>query len=781
MRDYRVLFAGWSRQEFITLRKSLMTVAFLAAVVVVLGAKAKDTDDSDGPVTIEAGAEWVPLDLELDIEPGSALDFSQIVPWHTPAGKFGRVVAGAGGKMVFADRPNDPVRFYGCNFCFTAQYLSHEQADRLAERLQRLGYNAVRFHHYESTLVDRSAGNTTTLGPEARDQLDYFFAALKQRGIYVTTDLFVSRPVLAAEVWEGATGAVGMDNYKKAVLVNDRAFENYKAFTRALLGHVNPYTKMRWADDPTLAWLSLVNEGNAGNSWNELSGRLKDDWTRAWNRWLAARYPTREALTRALGKLEAGQDPAAGTVPLPARLDDSPVGIELSVFFADVERRFFERTRTFLREELGCRAMLTNMNAWTNPIQRQAVREGYGYVDDHFYVDHPQFLEQPWRLPSRCPNVSPVSQGAPGGRRCAFTRLIDKPFTNSEFNYSGPGRFRGVGGILTGALGAVQDWSVIWRFAYSHNRESLFSPRPAGYFDLASDPLSQAAERAAICLFRRADMNPAKHVVAIGMTADDVLKNPKNVRSIPPSWDGLALVMRVGTLMAKSPTDLAGADLVLPLSWSSLGRNDGDKVLAVDPYASDAGEKILAELRKRGWVRAENPTDVKAPRFQSETGELTVDGPADVLTLDTPRTAGGYAPAGRKIETQAASITIEDTDATVWVSSLDNAPIAESGRLLVTHLTDLQNSGVRYRDKARRVLLAWGGLPHLARTGRATVTIRMKNAAKAHVWALATSGKRLGEVKTTVADGALVIPLDMNAGGKARMLYEVEVGTGVTM
>jgi hypothetical protein len=51
----------------------------------------------------------------------------------------------------------------------------------------------------------------------------------------------------------------------------------------------------------------------------------------------------------------------------------------------------------------------------------------------------------------------------------------------------------------------------------------------------------------------------------------------------------------------------------------------------------------------------------------------------------------------------------------------------------------------------------------------------VKNAAAARVWALATSGKRLGEVKAGVAEGALVVPLDVNAGGRARMLYEVEI------
>ncbi|HEX2948751.1 MAG TPA: hypothetical protein VHV83_04160, partial [Armatimonadota bacterium] len=100
--------------------------------------------DYDGPVTITANDEWLPLDTKLDIVAGSALDFSTLVPWHTPSGKYGRVIATADGKFAFENQPKMPVRFYGVNLCFSGQYLSHEEADQLATRLQRLGYNAVR-------------------------------------------------------------------------------------------------------------------------------------------------------------------------------------------------------------------------------------------------------------------------------------------------------------------------------------------------------------------------------------------------------------------------------------------------------------------------------------------------------------------------------------------------------------------------------------------------------------------------------------------------------------
>src|SRR5207237_10649411 len=123
--------------------------------------------------------------------------------------------------------------------------------------------------------------------------------------------------------------------------------------------------------------------------------------------------------------------------------------------------------------------------------------------------------------------------------------------------------------------------------------------------------------------------------------------------------------------------------------------------------------------------------------FHSETGEITLDGPRDQLVLDTPRTAGGYAPAGRTIETTTGgvAIAIEGSDATVWVSALDQSPIRQSRRLLVTHLTDLQNSGIQYAEAARQTLLDWGKLPYLVRAGKAEVSIRLDSPKQYRVWA----------------------------------------------
>lgn len=669
----------------------------------------------DGMTVITAGDEWLPMRAELDIEPGSALDFSGMGFTDAPAGKHGHLTVSPTGGFAFENLPGVRQRFYGINLCFGAHYLSRAETDRLTDRLVRLGYNTLRIHHHESGLTEGRPG--LDWNPERLDQLDYLIAACKARGIYVTTDLYVSRPVNASQV-----GMPGEDNwaYKVKVLipVHEPAFEDWKAFSCKLLNHVNPHTGVRWADEPTIAWLAMINEGNIGNYWNDV--KSIPQWTQRWNQWLTRRYGDRANLAANWGpQLSDGEDPVAGSVALPAGIyGNTPRHRDCTVFVAEVEAEMYDRMARFLRDEIGTRALLTNMNGWTNHIPNQIPRQRFDYVDDHFYVDHPVFLERDWSLPSRCDNENPVLKGAPGGRGQNLVRLWDRPFTVSEYNYSGPGRFRGVGGILTGALGALQQWDVIWRFAYSHSREAMFEPRPMGYFDLVSDPLNQAADRAAIALYLRSDLEPARGRVTVRFSPDD-LTHPKPLRvptlSEGPAW--LSWVTGLGTAVGDTRPVTPG-ERELPTGWH------GQVVDGLAAFGTD-GARLVAALKQDGILPAGNRTDPDRQVYESDHGQMLLDGSSGVLRFDTPRTAGGYAEPGQTIESPGAGVSVGELSvgATVFVTSLDGSPIRSSRRLLVTHLTDLQNTGITYAEQERKTLLAWGTLPHLVRAGTAMVRL----------------------------------------------------------
>jgi hypothetical protein len=718
-----------------------------------------------GAVVLTANEEWLPLQASLGVEPGSAVDFSVFGLADGPAGKYGRVLR-KGRHFEFEKQPGKPQRFYGVNLCFKAQYLEDEQAVELAERLYRLGYNTVRFHHHESNLQDRSGGDSVSINPQRQAQFDRLFAELKKRGIYMTTDTYVSRRVFAKEIWPDATGDVSMNDVKMLLPVNDAAFANWAAFTRNFLGHVNPHTGLTLAQDPALAWIALINEGNFGNFVGALSGRVKEDWLRAWNAWLGKRYASVAARNRAWGREAA------------AVLDELPVSGRGSVaerrdfdrFQLDLATTMYRKMTAFLRDELGSQALFTDMNSWTSHAWTQLYRSGFDYVDEHFYVDHPVFLQKSWQLPSTCGNTSPVKRGEPGGGHTAYLRLLDRPFTISEYNYSGPGRYRGVGGILTGCMAALQDWAAIWRFAYSHGG-NMFQMGTAGYFDLASDPLNQAAERATLCLFMRGDMSPATRTVAISLAKDHYDSGDvPPATGVVPSWSSMNTVAIVGSHVG--PTGSA-APADVSVAWSDAAPKAPIALPSGNPGGSETRAALQELFRTRGWLPTENITDFGARISQSTNGEFTMNGREDIMVLDTLMTAGGFAPAGKRISTRAVDVTIQDTDATVWVSSLDNVPISRSRRMLVTHLTDLQNEGRRFAEEERRTVLSWGKLPYLVRAGRAELLVKMREPEKATVWRITTSGKRIDQLKASVTPEGLLLSLDVKGPQGAQMMYEI--------
>ena len=731
-------------------------------------------------VTIKAGPDWIPLQYNPWIEPGSALDFTQVLPHHAPAGKFGRVVA-VGDHFEFTGLPGVPQRFYGVNICGNANVPSSREAcDRFAAQLSRVGYNTLRIHHHERDLVSKTGTrpdadadfDDTVPDPERIALFDNLVAACIEHGIYLTTDLFVSRSHLTT--WrslgidrDGVISNTG--DFKILCSFWEPAYSNLLAWSRNFLTHVNPHTGRSLAEEPALCTLALINEGNLGN-WGGGFLRSLPGVQDAWEKWQAD-HP--DIVAAVLG---GSGDEAPRPLPIPDDLKatgDTPAGRRagaFAIFLAERETMLANRLRAFVRDELHCAAPLSNLSSWYDPVQYQLPRTHFDYVDGHFYVDHPVFLDKAWSLPSRCGNANPMAGQAAGAKSVEWRRLMDKPFCLTEWNYSGPGRFRGVGGIATGALGALQNWSGMWRFAWSHGRSGVEKPetRTMGYFDMSGDPLGLAAERAALCLFLRGDLPvlPAEYPLVLDEASLRTPSTGAPTCEVPAAlWAGWHA--RVGSA-------------VVPAGGS------GDAPRSLSAHLDTTAEQARADLAALGAAEAAQ-------------GAVKIDADTGTFLIDTPRTAGGFAESGAhtagplRFELVAGGSGAEPpvvVPATVWVSSLDGKPIADSSRLLVTHLTDVQNSEIRYGDPKLTILLAWGHTPHLMRRGSADISLALNanddnsansangvngvNSANFTVWSLDTTGRRVAEIPAKYTDGRLSFTAKTDRDpAAASFLYEI--------
>jgi hypothetical protein len=420
-------------------------------------------------ITIERGEDWTGLEHKKDVLKESALDFSNMGLQDAPAGKYGWLKA-VGGHFEFERLPGVEQRFYGVNLCFGANYLTHEDADMVVERLVRCGYNSIRIHHHDGAWFESD---------ENREKLDYLIAKAIGKGLYVTTDLYVSRKVKWRTVGIDRDGDVSMSLYKAHVGVNDLAFKDWALHAKRFLEHVNPYTGRGYKDEPAMPLIALVNEGRLVIAWDQEKKWQDPFVVAAWKEF-------------------------GGKGPLP-RPDWSNYEDPFNRFDEWVNARVWKKGSAFVRS-LGCRALLSNDNDGRWHSEGEGLTPRYDYVDNHFYIDLPKFLEKSWSLPSYCSNQNPIKNGEPKIFNRGWAKNASKPYTITEWNFAGPGRYRAMGGILTGALASEHEWDGLWRFAYSHSNRNLKDDggRP-GYFDCVTDPLIAASDRASICLYLRRD------------------------------------------------------------------------------------------------------------------------------------------------------------------------------------------------------------------------------------------------------------------------------------
>lgn len=452
------------------------------------------TLDAGGPVSvsacdpyrIEAGEKWVPLKVSKEIAEGGALDFSAVVPTVAPC----RRVVARGRHFELEDSPGVPRRFYGVNVCNSANFAKPETSKAFVRQLRLRGYNAIRLHHHDNGLVQGSADGTT-LNKDQLDRMDVLVAECGKAGIYVTTDLFASRKVPRRAIGQDAEGFLGMDEYKALVLVSEPVFSNLCAFARQWMSHVNPYSGFRWADDPALAFLAFVNEGHVGMDGAE---RLRQypEYVAAWEKWAAA------------------DGCQIAEIPKGKPWDKTPEMEAFARFVASLESRFAARMRAFLKDELGVKALLSDMSAGFEREPFRAVRAAHcDYVDEHGYWDHPSFPGEAWQTPVKTSNRNPVkARGAGVLEPYSRVALAEMPFVMTEFSFAGPGEYRHIAGLVAGAQAAREDWGGMWRFDWGGSPWEMVNIDKvrSGLFGVSGDALARVDERVAMCLFLRGDL-----------------------------------------------------------------------------------------------------------------------------------------------------------------------------------------------------------------------------------------------------------------------------------
>jgi len=229
-------------------------------------------------------AELFPFVLPWDDASAGATDVSAWL--EKPAGRNG-FIAAKNGHLFAGDNRQ---RFIGVNIAFGANFPTHGDAEKVAGRMAKFGINCVRFHHMDMNSAPAGifSKDGRTLDPERLDRLDYFIFQLKERGIYADLNLHVSRtyPDLPGSEKEGSPKFdKGVDNFAAAMIALQ------KDYARALLTHVNPYTKSAYTDEPAVAFIEINNENALLDEWHiggldHLPAPYRRELSGLWADWL---------------------------------------------------------------------------------------------------------------------------------------------------------------------------------------------------------------------------------------------------------------------------------------------------------------------------------------------------------------------------------------------------------------------------------------------------------------------------------------------------------------
>lgn len=639
--------------------------------------------EADRGVSLGANADWQPLEHHVFTRAGSVLDWSRMN--QAPAGKDGRVVV-RDGHFEFANRAGSRVRFFGANLCDRANYLDKPDCEALAAQLSRLGHNAVRLHHYDRHLV--KTGRTLAAGWDGAqlDRLDNLFHCLKQAGLYITIDLYTVRKVVAGEI-EEVNREVSLNEFKALVALSPSARANWKEFARRLLTHVNPYTGLAWKDDPALFGICLLNEDNPTVHW-ESAPDIAALYEKRFAGWQREQGPNKRSRAQQWAR-----------------------------FLIETHTGMTRELTAYLRG-LGVKSLITGAN-YRQDLPLALVRRDLDYVDNHSYHDLKKFLSGPFQLPYGFHRRSAIAGKAELPRSLFGARQFGKPYTVTEFNYCYPNPFRAEGGPLFGAYAALQDWDAVFRYAYAHSPERATTAQPIFYLDNAGDPLNLLADRIVTLLFRRGDVRPASTRIPY-LFSDACLDLPNPLARpqgfMPEEFELLGLINQVGSL----PVSQAAA-------WSTrvpfaVTREPAGAEIppALEVLRTDGGilQRFLAS--KSGQTQR---SSLEAKQFISETGEIRLECAQGRMSVVTAPTECFVVSGPDSVRGNAVALQNYGGFAVVCVSAMDDRPLATSRRLLVIHLTDVQNSAAKFRDTSQTVLKDWGRLPHLVRRGTVDILL----------------------------------------------------------
>ncbi len=230
---------------------------------------------------------------------------------HKPAGVSGYVTAGADGRL-YVNGGASRQRFFAVNVTSSNCFPEKADAEGIAKRMAKMGINLVRFHlgdaSWGSSFINYSSGNSRTLSTVNMDKFDWFFAKLKENGIYANINLLAGRDFKAADGLPAEINTMAWKDKQTPAMFNPAMIALQQEFAQQIFTHVNPYTNTTYAMDPAVAFVEVCNEHGLIHAWfnSQFDGAalplvFETELQGYWDSFLSSKYGSFSALQSAWG------------------------------------------------------------------------------------------------------------------------------------------------------------------------------------------------------------------------------------------------------------------------------------------------------------------------------------------------------------------------------------------------------------------------------------------------------------------------------------------------
>jgi hypothetical protein len=404
-----------------------------------------------------------------------------------------------------------------------------------------------------------------------------------------------------------------------------------------------------------------------------------------------------------------------GTVRVFGEIESKARQLDRMMFLAETEKAFFDDMCNFLKKDLGCKAMITGTIVF-GPLGLYA-QSDMDFIDAHAYWQHPRFPNKPWDAGDWLIEQKAMTDYPQQATlfELASERLAGKPFTVTEYNHPAPLDSQAECVPMIASFAAAQDWDGVWLYTYSHSNNNWGRDFMNSYFDVDTNPAKWGFIPAGAAMFRFNLHSGIEKSSLYGLT------------------DAEKPLARLAGLHLEHGSNL------FEILQQRLSRS-------LWSWANVCQEQIAIQLpdgqqAKNGFPR--NPSKM--------IWQIDPAGKGGYFVQDSlSRTLTGYASGFERITESIIRITSPE-ETTLTITTLDNKPIADSSKILITACGRCENTDMKFSADRKTVGTNWGTDPVRIETVEGTIDLSkiLKDMGKIKTFVLNSNGTKKTEVPIT--------------------------------